>query len=221
MPFFIYESGALIAGVRNAVYNTLCQFLNIMSEKPVSTLKTDKIEALSAARTVALVGLMGAGKSTVGRRLAKQLQMPFFDSDSEIEKAAGQTISDIFETMGEAEFRRGEQRVLARLLSGPSHVLATGGGAFLNPETRRLMREKAITIWLDADINTLWKRVSKRGDRPLIRRPDGKTVLQNLLQERTPIYQMADLHVRSFDGPHSQTVTAIIEALEAGKKAHI
>ncbi len=192
-----------------------------MSEKPVSTLKTDKIEAQSEARTVALVGLMGAGKSTVGRRLAKQLQMPFFDSDSEIEKAAGQTISDIFETMGEAEFRRGEQRVLARLLSGPSHVLATGGGAFLNPETRRLMREKAITIWLDADIDTLWKRVSKRGDRPLIRRPDGKTVLQNLLQERTPIYQMADLRVRSFDGPHSQTVTAIIEALEAGKKAHI
>lgn len=187
-----------------------------MSETPVSTLKTDRNEARAAGRTIALVGLMGAGKSTVGRRLAHRLGRPFFDSDSEIEKAAGQSITDIFATMGEAEFRRGEQRVLARLLDGPPHVLATGGGAYLDETTRAIMREKAITIWLDADLETLWKRVSKRGHRPLLQRPNGKAVLSDLLQTRTPIYQLADIRVKSFDGPHSQTVNAIIDALETG-----
>lgn len=160
---------------------------------------------------------MGAGKSTVGRRLASALDRPFFDSDNEIEKAAGLSVADIFSLHGEAEFRRGEQRVLERLLNSPPHILATGGGAYLNPETRTLMRDKAITIWLNADLETLWKRVSRRNHRPLLQRPDAKGVLTDLLEKRRPIYSEADLIVPSIDGPHGQTVNAIIEALETWK----
>lgn len=160
---------------------------------------------------------MGAGKSTVGRRLADALGRPFFDSDDEIEKAAGLSVADIFSLHGEAEFRRGEHRVLERLLNGPPHVLATGGGAYLNPQTRDLMRDKAVTVWLNADLETLWKRVSKRNHRPLLQRPDAKGVLTNLLEERSPIYGEADLTVHSIDGPHSQTVTTILDALKTWK----
>jgi shikimate kinase len=158
---------------------------------------------------------MGAGKSTVGRRLAERLGRSFFDSDDEIEKAAGLSVADIFSLHGEAEFRRGEHQVLKRLLDEKPHVLATGGGAYLNPETRDLMREKAVTIWLNADLETLWKRVSRRNHRPLLRRPDAKEVLSNLFDERRPIYELADLTVHSVDGPHSKTVTSIIKALES------
>ena len=186
-----------------------------MAEDRSSTLKTDRNEAAWDGRTVALVGLMGAGKSTVGRRLAERLGRPFFDSDHEIEKAAGLAVSDIFALHGEAEFRRGEHQVLKRLLNGPPHVLATGGGAYLDPQTRQLMRDKAITIWLNADLETLWKRVSRRNHRPLLRRPDAKEVLSNLFDQRRPIYELADLTVASVDGPHSKTVTAIIKALES------
>ncbi len=166
-------------------------------------------------RTIALVGLMGAGKSTVGRRLANALNRPFRDSDQEIEKAAGRSVADIFATLGEEEFRRGEQAVLRRLLGGAPHVLATGGGAYLNTETRRLMRETAVTVWLNADLETLWKRVSKRDHRPLLRKADPKAVLQRLLNERREVYAEADLVVESRDGPHSQTVHAILKALES------
>jgi len=169
------------------------------------------------SRTIALVGLMGAGKSTVGRRLAEKLGRPFYDSDAEIEKAAGLSISDIFALHGEADFRRGEQQVLKRLLGLPPHVLATGGGAYLNPETRALMRERAVTIWLNADLETLWKRVQKRDTRPLLRRPDAKRVLTDLLAEREPIYSQADVVVRSKDGPHTNTVNAILKALKTWK----
>ena len=131
---------------------------------------------------------MGAGKSTVGRRLAEKLGRPFFDSDTEIEKAAGLSISDIFALHGEADFRRGEQQVLKRLLTLPPHVLATGGGAYLNEETRALMREHAITVWLNADLETLWKRVQKRDSRPLLKRGNAKQVLTDLLAEREPVY---------------------------------
>lgn len=165
------------------------------------------------SRTIALVGLMGAGKSTVGRRLAEKLGREFYDSDTEIEKAAGLSISDIFALHGEEDFRRGEQKVLERLLGEAPHVLATGGGAYLNPETRALLREKAVTVWLNADLETLWKRVSKRDTRPLLRRPDAKDVLTNLLEEREPIYSQADLVVRSKEGPHHRTVVAIEKAL--------
>ena len=185
-----------------------------MAEDRSSTLKTDRNEAPWAGRTVALVGLMGAGKSTVGRRLAERLGRSFHDSDNEIEKAAGLSVADIFSLHGEEEFRRGEHQVLKRLLDEKPHILATGGGAYLNPETRQLMREKAVTIWLNADLETLWKRVSRRNHRPLLRRPDAKEVLSNLFDQRRPIYELADLTVHSVDGPHSKTVTSIIKALE-------
>ncbi len=166
------------------------------------------------SRTVALVGLMGAGKSTVGRRLAEKLGRKFYDSDTEIEKAAGLSITDIFALHGEEDFRRGEHQVLKRLLAEPPHVLATGGGAYLNAETRALMRENAVTVWLNADLETLWRRVQKRDTRPLLRRPDAKDVLTNLLAEREPIYSQADLVVPSKDGPHVNTVNAIYRALQ-------
>ncbi len=185
-----------------------------MAEDRSSTLKTDRNEATWANRTVALVGLMGAGKSTVGRRLANKLGRPFVDSDDEIEKAAGLSVADIFALHGEDEFRRVERKVLQRLLDGPPQVLATGGGAYLNADTRELMRKHAITIWLNADLETLWKRVSRRNHRPLLRRPDAKEVLSNLFDERRPIYELADLTVPSVDGPHSKTVISIIKALE-------
>ena len=185
-----------------------------MAEDRTSILKTGTNEAIAAGRTIALVGLMGAGKSTVGRRLANKLGRPFFDSDDEIEKAAGLSVSDIFTMHGEEEFRRGEHKVLARLLDGQPHVLATGGGAYLNPLTRDLMREKAVTIWLNADLETLWKRVSKRNHRPLLKAPNPKDVLSNLLYDRIPIYELADITVPSVDGPHSKTVEAILTALQ-------
>ena len=175
--------------------------------------KSGKNEAAYANRTIALVGLMGAGKSTVGRRLADSLGRDFYDSDTEIEKAAGLSISDIFALHGEADFRRGERAVLERLLNDAPHVLATGGGAYLDPDTRALLRERAVTVWLNADLETLWKRVSKRNHRPLLRQPDAKGILSRLFTEREPIYSQADLIVPSVDGPHSQTVTAILDAL--------
>lgn len=176
--------------------------------------KPGRNEASYARRTIALVGLMGAGKSTVGRRLADVLGRKFYDSDVEIERAAGLSISDIFSIHGEAEFRRGERKVLARLLDEAPHVLATGGGAYLDPETRSLLREKAVTVWLNADLETIWKRVSRRDTRPLLRAPDPKGVLARLFEEREPIYSQADLSVTSMDGPHQDTVQAILKALE-------
>ena len=167
-----------------------------------------------AGRTIALVGLMGAGKSTVGRRLAEKLGRAFYDSDAEIEKAAGLTISDIFALHGEADFRRGEKQVLKRLLDLPPHVLATGGGAFLDAETRAVMKEKAVSVWLNADLETLWRRVQKRDNRPLLKRADAKAHLSNLVAERQPFYSQADLHVLSKDGPHTNTVNAILKALQ-------
>ena len=165
-------------------------------------------------RTIALVGLMGAGKSTVGRRLAQAMGRDFADSDEEIEKAAGLSISDIFALHGEAEFRRGEKRVLARLLQREPHVLATGGGAYLDKDTRRLMREHAITVWLNADLETLWQRVSRRNHRPLLKQPNPRGVLSRLFEERAPIYSKADLVVESEDGPHIRTVEKILAAIK-------
>jgi len=184
-----------------------------MAEEPNSTLKPDINEAPWATRTIALVGLMGAGKSTVGRRLAQALGRPFIDSDAEIEKAAGLSVADIFALHGEADFRRGERAVLERLLSGAPHVLATGGGAYLNEDTRTMMRQHAVTIWLNADLETLWKRVSRRDHRPLLRQANAKTILSDLFEARKPIYEKADLIVPSIEGPHGRTVRAIIQAL--------
>lgn len=168
-------------------------------------------------RTIALVGLMGAGKSTVGRRLADKLGRDFYDSDHEIEKAAGLSISDIFAKHGEADFRRGEKQVIRRLLDMPPHVLATGGGAYLDPDTRAILRERAITVWLNADIETLWRRVQKRDTRPLLQRADAKEHLAHLVMERQPFYSQADLVVHSKDGPHTHTVNAILKTLQTWK----
>lgn len=168
-------------------------------------------------RTIALVGLMGAGKSTVGRRLADKLGRDFYDSDHEIEKAAGLSISDIFAKHGEADFRRGEKQVIRRLLDMPPHVLATGGGAYLDADTRAILRERAITVWLNADIETLWRRVQKRDTRPLLQRADAKDHLAHLVMERQPFYSQADLVVHSKDGPHTHTVNAILKALQTWK----
>lgn len=164
-------------------------------------------------RTIALVGLMGAGKTTVGRRLAAALHMPFTDADAEIVKAAGRSIEEIFAEHGECAFRRGERQVIARLLDGPAHVLATGGGAFMNAETRALMKSRAISIWLKAPLDVLMKRVQKRDTRPLLKEDDPRAVMQRLMDDRYPIYAQADITIESAPGPHHVAVDAIIEAL--------
>lgn len=166
-------------------------------------------------RTIALVGLMGAGKTTVGRRLAAALRMPFADADAEIVKAAGRTIEEIFAEHGECAFRRGERQVIARLLDGPVHVLATGGGAFIDPRTRELMKERAISIWLKAPLDVLMKRVEKRDTRPLLKEDDPRAVMERLMAERYPIYAEADITIESAPGPHNAAVDKIIEALRA------
>ncbi len=157
---------------------------------------------------------MGAGKTTVGRRLAKRLGLEFADSDFEIEKAAQMSVSDIFSAYGEDHFRSGERRVIARLLNGPARVLATGGGAFVNDETRALMKEQAITIWLDADLDVLVERTSRRDTRPLLQNTNPGEVLRNLMLERGPIYEQADIRIRSSEGPHDTVVDAIMNALK-------
>lgn len=167
------------------------------------------------ARTLVLVGMMGAGKSSVGKRLAQVLDLPFKDADEEIEKAAGRTISEIFAHHGEAEFREGERRVIARLLDDPPHVLATGGGAFVNNSTRALVKAKAVSIWLKADPEVLARRVGRKDNRPLLRGKDPRQVLTELLAQREPAYRQADLIIESNDGPHQHTVDAIIAALNA------
>lgn len=166
-------------------------------------------------RTVVLVGLMGAGKTTVGRRLAERLGLRFVDADNEIEAAAGMSIADIFETHGEAHFREGERRVIARLLEEPGQVLATGGGAFMDPETRALIAERAISVWLKADLDVLYHRVVRRNTRPLLRLDDPRKVLERLIAERYPVYAEADVTVESGDVPHEAMVDKIVAALKA------
>jgi shikimate kinase len=164
-------------------------------------------------RTIALVGLMGVGKSTVGRKLAESLSARFVDSDEEIEKAAGLSVQEIFDKLGEPEFRRGERRVIERLLNGPAIVLATGGGAYIDPETRVLLKEKATTVWLRADLETIWKRVSRRDTRPLLKRDNPRQVLADLHATRAPVYAEADIVVDSGEGPAADTVRLIREKL--------
>ena len=168
---------------------------------------------IAPTRTVALVGLMGAGKTTIGRRLAQALALPFVDADEAIVTAAGRSIEDIFAERGECEFRRGERQVIARLLDGPPHVLATGGGAFIDASTRALMKEQAITIWLRAPLDVLMKRVSKRDHRPLLKEDDPQAVMQRLMDERYPIYAEADITVETVNTPHHTAVIAILDAL--------
>lgn len=167
-------------------------------------------------RSIVLVGMMGVGKSAIGRRLAMRLGIPFVDADAEIEKAAGMSIADIFSRHGEADFRNGEARVIARLLEAGPQVLATGGGAFMNPNTRDLIRVKGISIWLKAELDVLLRRISKRkNDRPLLQTTDPGETLRALLVEREPIYAQADLTVHSREVAHEAIVTDIITSLES------
>jgi shikimate kinase len=168
---------------------------------------------LRVTRTIALVGLMGAGKSSIGRRLAQRLGLPFIDADSEIETAAGTTIEEIFQRHGEAAFRDGERRVIARLLESPPHVLATGGGAFMDASTRALLRARTVSIWLRADIELMLARVGRRGNRPLLKRGEPRAVLEQLMAQRYPIYAAADLAVDSIDGPPEATLERVLAAL--------
>ncbi len=164
-------------------------------------------------KTVALVGMMGAGKTSIGKRLAARLGLPFVDADEEIERAAGCTVSEFFERYGEAEFRAGERRVIARLLEDPPRVLSTGGGAYMDPETRALLREKALTVWLRADLDVLYDRVKRRTHRPLLRQGDPREILAGLMAQRYPVYAEADLVVDSTAQPVDVTTEQVVEAL--------
>jgi shikimate kinase len=164
-------------------------------------------------RAIVLVGLMGAGKSTVGRRLADKLGLPFVDADHEIEAAAGKTIPEIFADHGEAYFREGERKVIARLLDSGAAVLATGGGAYVNTETRNLIKLKGVSIWLKADLPLLMRRVSRRSNRPLLKSDDPQAVMRRLIEERYPIYQLADITVMSRDVAHTAMVNDVLKAL--------
>ena len=165
-------------------------------------------------RTLILVGLMGAGKTCIGRELANRLGLPFVDADIEIETAAGCSIDDIFKLYGEAEFRAGERRVIARLLNGPVHILATGGGAFLDDKTREHIREKGISIWLRASLDLLVSRVSRRNNRPLLKGGDQREILERLIEERYPIYEQADIVVDSDREPPEITADRVLRELQ-------
>ncbi|MZR29278.1 shikimate kinase [Sneathiella litorea] len=165
-------------------------------------------------RPIVLVGLMGAGKSSIGRRLATQLGLPFKDADTEIEAASNLSVSEFFNLHGEAAFREGERKVIARLLKEPRHVLATGGGAFMDPRTRALISKKGCSIWLRAELDVIYKRCMKRNNRPLLKTGNPKTILKNLMEARYPVYAEADITVDSGDGPHEIVVDKIIAALK-------
>lgn len=170
---------------------------------------------MKLTRSVALVGMMGAGKSSIGRRLATRLNVPFKDADTEIEQAAGCTISEIFERYGEPAFRDGERKVIQRLLAEPAHVIATGGGAFMDAVTRDRLKESAVTIWLRAPVDVLLARTQRRDTRPLLRNGNPRETLERLLAERTPVYAQADHTLDSEDGPHAQSVEKIVGFLTA------
>jgi shikimate kinase len=182
---------------------------------PASTSSSQEAEITAAlgTRSIVLVGMMGAGKSTIGRRLSARLRLPFLDADTEIEAAAGMSIPDIFETHGEPHFRDGEARVIARLLDGGPVVLATGGGAFMREETRSRIGSKAVSIWLKADTDIIMRRVKRRADRPLLQTADPAATVERLIGEREPVYQHADITIWSRDVPHDKIVDECIDAL--------
>lgn len=175
----------------------------------------DQVKARLGPRALVLVGLMGCGKSSVGKRLAAKLALPFVDADEEIEKVAAKSISEIFADHGEDYFRNGERKVIARLLDSGPQVLATGGGAFINPETRAKIKSRAISIWLKADLPVLMRRVLKRDTRPLLKTGDPETVMSDLMAARYPIYAEADITVESRDLPHDVMVLEVLSALAA------
>jgi shikimate kinase len=165
-------------------------------------------------RPIVLVGLMGAGKSTVGRRLAKRLGLPFVDSDAEIEDAAGCSAAELFERFGDADFRDGERRLVARLVDGTVRVIATGGGAFVDPRTRKLLNERAINVWLDAPVDILTERTGRRDTRPLLRNGDRRGTLERLSEKRGPAYAEAHIRVMSGEAKHRDVVESILKSIE-------
>jgi shikimate kinase len=172
----------------------------------------DELNGLLAGRPIVLVGMMGAGKTTVGRRLATRLGRHFIDSDEEVEKAAGMSIEDIFASRGEADFRAGEVRVIARLLKDHDLVLGTGGGAFMNAETRGLVKSSAVSVWIKADFELLFQRVQRRSNRPLLKTPNPRKTLEELIEKRYPVYAEADVTVVSKDVPQDQVASEVIDA---------
>ena len=171
-------------------------------------------------RTIALVGLMGVGKSSVGRRLAAALNLPFRDTDAEVELAARRSVAEIFADLGEEAFREGERKVIARLLDEPPHVLATGGGAFMQPETRALIKSKAISVWLKADLEVLARRVGRKDNRPLLKGKDPLKVLGDLAELRYPTYAEADITVETADAAHQVAVNEVMAAIAAYVESH-
>jgi shikimate kinase len=172
-----------------------------------------RVSRLLSGRTIVMVGMMGAGKSSIGRRLASRLGMTFADADTEIEQAANATIPEIFATHGEAYFRDGERRVIQRLLDGAPKVLATGGGAFIHPETRAAIRARAVSVWLKADRDLLLSRVKRRNNRPLLKDGDPGEIIDRLIAERYPVYAEADIHIQSRDVAHDAVIDDILVAL--------
>jgi len=190
--------------------------IDIATQKDRENGSTPAILARLGDRSIVLIGMMGVGKSSIGRRLGSRLGVPFVDADTEIEQAAGMSIADIFARHGEAAFRSGEARVIARLLNGGPQVLATGGGAVMNEPTRALIKERGVSIWLSAELDLLLRRISKRkAERPMLQTEDPAATLRDLLTTRQPIYAQADITVQSRDVPHDAIVTEIIEALTA------
>jgi shikimate kinase len=185
----------------------------VLQNKAVSARTEPELVAALGRRSIVLIGMMGAGKSSIGRKLGQRLDLPFVDADSEIELAAGMTIPDIFETRGEAEFRAGEARVIARLLESGPQVLATGGGAFMNPDTRALIRTKGISVWLKAEFEILLKRIRRRNDRPMLKTADPAATLRELMTKRYPAYAGADITIESRDVVHDVIVEEIVAAL--------
>jgi shikimate kinase len=185
------------------------------AQAPASTPQEAEIAAALGRRSIVLVGMMGAGKSTIGRRLATRLRLPFLDAEIEIEAAASMTIPEIFAAHGEPYFRDGEARVIARLLDNGPAVIATGGGAFMREETRNLIRAKAVSIWLKADADVIMKRIKRRADRPLLQTEDPAATVSRLLEAREPVYQTADLTIWSRDVPHDRIVDECVDALRA------
>jgi shikimate kinase len=177
--------------------------------------KRDELVTRLAGRPLVLVGMMGAGKTTVGRRLASRLGRRFLDSDAEVERAAGMSIEDIFKLHGEPDFRAGEAKVIARLLRETDIVLGTGGGAFIDPETRALVRTAAVSVWIKADFELLFARVSRRSNRPLLKTANPRETLRGLMEQRYPLYAEADVTVVSKDVPQDQVASAVIDALLA------
>lgn len=176
--------------------------------------EADAFRARLGARSIVLVGMPGSGKSSIGRRLGQRLGLDFADADAEIEQAANMTIPELFQTKGEEEFRKGEQKVIARLLESGPQVIATGGGAFMNANTRARIREKGISIWLKADVETLFKRVKRKSNRPLLQNADPEGTLRNLLAAREATYGEADLTITSCEVPHEEVVEAIVNMLD-------